>query len=44
MSRPASDVHAFEAHATGADLDDLRARLAADHPTGTLSRRAYVRR
>ena len=29
MSRPTSDVHAFEAHATDADLDDLRARLAA---------------
>lgn len=29
MSRPTSDVEAFEAHATDADLDDLRARLAA---------------
>ncbi|NEB75383.1 epoxide hydrolase 1 [Streptomyces sp. SID14478] len=29
MSRPTSDVHAFEAHATDADLEDLRARLAA---------------
>ncbi|MBO0803048.1 MAG: alpha/beta fold hydrolase [Nocardiopsaceae bacterium] len=29
MSRPISDVQAFEAHATDADLDDLRARLAA---------------
>lgn len=29
MPRPASDVQAFEAHATDADLDDLRARLAA---------------
>ena len=29
MSRPSSDVQAFEAHATDADLDDLRARLAA---------------
>ncbi|MFF5989190.1 epoxide hydrolase family protein [Prauserella flavalba] len=29
MSRPTSDVHAFEAHAPDADLDDLRARLAA---------------
>ncbi|NUP20492.1 MAG: alpha/beta fold hydrolase [Streptomyces sp.] len=29
MSRPTSDVQAFEAHATEADLDDLRARLAA---------------
>ncbi|MGX1562935.1 epoxide hydrolase [Streptomyces sp. NPDC055506] len=29
MPRPTSDVHAFEAHATDADLDDLRARLAA---------------
>lgn len=29
MSRPTSDVQAFEAHATDADLDDLRARLAA---------------
>jgi len=29
MPRPASDVRAFEAHATDADLDDLRARLAA---------------
>ncbi|MDZ4236120.1 MAG: epoxide hydrolase, partial [Dietzia sp.] len=24
-----TDVHPFEAHATDADLDDLRARLAA---------------
>ncbi|RSN57750.1 epoxide hydrolase [Streptomyces sp. WAC 04229] len=29
MSRPDSDVRAFEAHATDAELDDLRARLAA---------------
>ncbi|MEV5770203.1 epoxide hydrolase [Streptomyces antimycoticus] len=29
MPRPASDVQACEAHATDADLDDLRARLAA---------------
>jgi pimeloyl-ACP methyl ester carboxylesterase len=29
MSRPTSDVQAFEAHAPDADLDDLRARLAA---------------
>lgn len=29
MPRPANDVQAFEAHATDADLDDLRARLAA---------------
>ena len=29
MSDPSSDVRAFEAHATDADLDDLRARLAA---------------
>ncbi|MFG3255749.1 epoxide hydrolase family protein [Streptomyces sp. NPDC048172] len=29
MSRPTSDVHVFEAHASDADLDDLRARLAA---------------
>lgn len=29
MPRPTSDVHAFEAHATDADLDDLRTRLAA---------------
>ncbi|MEV0804168.1 epoxide hydrolase [Kribbella sp. NPDC050281] len=29
MPRPTSDVQAFEAHATNADLDDLRARLAA---------------
>lgn len=29
MSRSASDVHACEARATDADLDDLRARLAA---------------
>ncbi|MFD4406151.1 epoxide hydrolase family protein [Nocardia sp. NPDC058499] len=29
MSRSAGDVHAFEAHATDADLADLRARLAA---------------
>ena len=29
MNRPASDVQAFEAHATDADLDDLRTRLAA---------------
>jgi pimeloyl-ACP methyl ester carboxylesterase len=29
MPRPASDVQAFEARATEADLDDLRARLAA---------------
>ncbi|WP_405613697.1 epoxide hydrolase 1 [Streptomyces sp. NBC_01511] len=29
MNRPAGDVQAFEAHATDADLDDLRARLAA---------------
>ncbi|MFE9372971.1 epoxide hydrolase family protein [Streptomyces sp. NPDC006711] len=29
MPRPTSDVQAFEAHATDADLDDLRARLTA---------------
>ncbi|MFD7170102.1 epoxide hydrolase family protein [Streptomyces violascens] len=29
MPRPTSDVQACEAHATDADLDDLRARLAA---------------
>ncbi|GHJ37333.1 epoxide hydrolase family protein [Streptomyces sp. TS71-3] len=29
MPRPSSDVRAFEAHATDADLDELRARLAA---------------
>ncbi|MDX3500666.1 epoxide hydrolase [Streptomyces sp. ATCC51928] len=29
MTRPTSDVQAFETHATDADLDDLRARLAA---------------
>ncbi|MEV2243758.1 epoxide hydrolase [Streptomyces sp. NPDC049970] len=29
MPRPTSDVRAFEAHATDAELDDLRARLAA---------------
>ncbi|MFJ9142085.1 epoxide hydrolase 1 [Streptomyces sp. JUS-F4] len=29
MTRPTNDVQAFEAHATDADLDDLRARLAA---------------
>ncbi|WP_327685538.1 epoxide hydrolase family protein [Streptomyces sp. NBC_00467] len=29
MPRPTSDVQAFEAHANDADLDDLRARLAA---------------
>ncbi len=29
MPRPPSDVQAFESHATDADLDDLRARLAA---------------
>lgn len=29
MNRLTSDVQAFEAHATDADLDDLRARLAA---------------
>ncbi|PKV82434.1 epoxide hydrolase-like protein [Nocardia fluminea] len=29
MPRPTSDVHAFEAHATDAELHDLRARLAA---------------
>ncbi|MFI8895573.1 epoxide hydrolase family protein [Streptomyces paradoxus] len=29
MPRPTSDVQAFEAHATDADLDDLHARLAA---------------
>ncbi|MGI5369352.1 epoxide hydrolase family protein [Streptomyces iakyrus] len=29
MPRPTSDVHAFEARATDADLDDLRARLAS---------------
>ncbi|MFE4652885.1 epoxide hydrolase family protein [Streptomyces sp. NPDC056707] len=29
MPRPTSDVQAFEAHATDADLDDLRVRLAA---------------
>ncbi|MGG7613513.1 epoxide hydrolase, partial [Streptomyces sp. ZG43] len=29
MSRSLSDVRAFEAHATDAELDDLRARLAA---------------
>ncbi|MGW2411942.1 epoxide hydrolase N-terminal domain-containing protein, partial [Streptomyces tubercidicus] len=32
MPRPTSDVQAFEAHATDADLDDLRARLAAARP------------
>ncbi|WP_225630794.1 epoxide hydrolase family protein [Streptomyces solaniscabiei] len=29
MNRPSSDVHIFEAHADDAELDDLRARLAA---------------
>ncbi|MER7192929.1 epoxide hydrolase family protein [Streptomyces flaveolus] len=29
MNRPSSEVHPFEAHAGDADLDDLRARLAA---------------
>ena len=29
MPRPTSDVQAFEAHATDADLDELRVRLAA---------------
>ena len=29
MSSPTTDVQTFEAHATDADLDDLRARLAA---------------
>ena len=29
MPRPANDVQACEVHATDADLDDLRARLAA---------------
>lgn len=29
MSRATDEVHAFEAHAADADLDDLRARLAA---------------
>ncbi|MGY1440030.1 epoxide hydrolase family protein [Streptomyces reniochalinae] len=29
MPRPTSDVQAFEAHATDADFEDLRARLAA---------------
>ncbi|MYR42748.1 epoxide hydrolase family protein [Streptomyces sp. SID5910] len=29
MNRPNSDVHPFQAHADDADLDDLRARLAA---------------
>ncbi|WP_250904559.1 epoxide hydrolase family protein [Actinomadura sp. NEAU-AAG7] len=29
MNRPTSDVHAFEAHAPEAELEDLRARLAA---------------
>lgn len=29
MNSPTNDVRAFEAHATDADLDDLRARLAA---------------
>ncbi|MFI5660373.1 epoxide hydrolase family protein [Streptomyces sp. NPDC051684] len=29
MSRPSSDVQAFTAHATDAELDELRARLAA---------------
>ena len=29
MPRPTSDVQAFEAHATAADLDDLLARLTA---------------
>ncbi|MFD9547518.1 epoxide hydrolase family protein [Nocardia salmonicida] len=29
MPRPTSDVHAFEAHTPDAELDDLRARLAA---------------
>ncbi|MEL3947483.1 MULTISPECIES: epoxide hydrolase family protein [Streptomyces] len=29
MPRPTNDVHPFQAHVTDADLDDLRARLAA---------------
>lgn len=29
MPRPTNDVHAFQAHATDAELDDLRARLGA---------------
>lgn len=29
MSRPSSDIHAVDSHAPEADLDDLRARLAA---------------
>ena len=29
MPSPTSDVQTFEAHATEADLDELRARLAA---------------
>ncbi|MDQ7809629.1 alpha/beta fold hydrolase [Amycolatopsis sp. A133] len=32
MDHPTSDVQAFEAHASEADLDDLRARLAAVRP------------
>ncbi|MEU5923464.1 epoxide hydrolase [Streptomyces antimycoticus] len=47
MPSPASDVHACEAHATDADLDDLRARLAAARlpEAETVSRAApYPRR
>src|SRR3954471_10365422 len=42
MSRPTSDVQAFEAHATDADLDELRARLAAARlpAAGTIRRAA----
>jgi pimeloyl-ACP methyl ester carboxylesterase len=37
MPRPTSDVQAFEARATDADLDDLRARLAAARQTVSAS-------
>ena len=36
MNSPTDDVRAFEAHATDADLDDLRARLAAAGPAAYL--------
>ncbi|MEV5157101.1 epoxide hydrolase family protein [Streptomyces sp. NPDC053728] len=47
MPRPSSDVHACETHATDAELDDLRARLAVArlpeaetaHPAASGSRR-----
>ncbi|MFD6415217.1 epoxide hydrolase family protein [Streptomyces sp. NPDC060194] len=46
MPRPTDDVHAFEARATDAELDDLRTRLAAARlpETETVDRTASGRR